>query len=144
MNDRVAVERWVAWVRFVGVAFAILEVAAFSPDVPEGYRPAQWSLTAAFGVGAVAIFWLARRVPRDWLVPLGLTALVFDGAVVCTYAMLYSYEYGVQTRWATMLVVVEAALRYGLAGGILVPLALIGFYWLNEWWRAREFGPPGF
>ena len=144
MIDRVAVERWVAWVRLGGAAFAILEVGVFSPHVPSGYRPAQWSLTAAFAVGAVVLFLLARAAPEPWFAPLGFSALVFDLAVVAVYAMLYSYEYGSQTRWALILVVVEASLRYGLVGGVVVPIVLIPFFWFNEYWRAHKFGPPHF
>ena len=47
MIDRLAVERWVAWVRLGGAAFALFEVGLLSPSVPAGYRPAQWSLTAS-------------------------------------------------------------------------------------------------
>jgi signal transduction histidine kinase len=144
MIDRLAVERWVAWVRLSGAAFAIFEVGLFSPGVRSGYRPAQWSLTAAFAVGAVVLFLLARAAPPGWLSMVGFTALVFDAAVVCVYAMLYSYEYGDQTRWALILPVVEAALRYGLPGGLAMPGALVPFLWFNEWWRADKFGPPGF
>ena len=144
MIDRVAVERWVAWVRLGGAAFALFEVALFSPGVPPGYRPAQWSLTAALAAGAAVLFVLARNAPRGWLPTIGLSALVFDTTVVAVFAMLYSYEYGDQTRWALVLVVVEAALRYGLAGGVVLPLAFIPFLWFNEWWRANKFGPPGF
>jgi signal transduction histidine kinase len=56
--------------------------------------------------------------------------------------MVYAYEYGDQTRWALILVAVEAALRFGLVGGVALPLLLIPYFWFNEWWRAREFGPP--
>jgi signal transduction histidine kinase len=144
MIDRVAVERWMAWVRLGGAVFALVEVGLFSPDVPSGYRPAQWSLTAAFAAGTVVLFLLSRAAPRSWLPTVGVTALVFDTAVVAVYAILYSYEYGNQTRWALILPIVEAALRYGLRGGTVVPLALVPFLWFNEWWRAHEFGPPGF
>src|SRR6185437_378905 len=115
-----------------------------SPDVAAGYRPAQWSLASAFAVGAVVLFVLAQKAPAGWLPTLGAAALVFDTAVVAVFAMLYSYEYGNETRWALILVVVEAALRYGLVGGVVVPLALIPFLWFNEWWRAHRFGPPAF
>src|SRR6185437_9346811 len=72
MIDRVAVERWVAWVRLGGAAFALFEVALFSPGVPPGYRPAQWSLTAALAAGAAVLFVLARNAPRGWLPTIGL------------------------------------------------------------------------
>jgi signal transduction histidine kinase len=141
MIDRFAVERWVASVRLGGLAFAVLMVAAFSEHVRPGYRPAEWALTGAFGVGAIALYAAAHRVTTRWLSTLGLVALAFDTAVIGTYAILYSYEYGNQTRWALVLVVVEAALRYGLVGGIALPLLLIPYWWFNEWWRSRFGGP---
>ena len=144
MINRLATERWIAWVRLGGVAFAILEVAEFSPGAPSGYRPVEWALTGAFAAGAALIFWLARTLPPRRLRALGFGALCFDTAVIAAYAFTYAYEYGNQTVWALILVVVEAALRYGLAGGVVVPLALIPYFCLNEWWRAREFGPPPF
>jgi K+-sensing histidine kinase KdpD len=71
-------------------------------------------------------------------------ALLFDTAVICGYALLYSFEYGNPTRWALIFVVVEAALRYGIRGGVLVPIALFPYFAFVEWWRDREFGPPEF
>jgi signal transduction histidine kinase len=137
-------ERWIAWVRLGGAAFALLEVALFSPHPRAEYRPAQWSLAAAFIAGALVIWVLARIGKPSWLGPLGLAALLFDTAVICAYGIVYSYEYGNQTRWALVLVVVEAGLRYALAGAVAMALALIPYYWFNEWYRAREFGPPSF
>jgi signal transduction histidine kinase len=140
--DRAAVEQWVATVRLGGVLFAVLMVGAFSEHVRPGYRPAQWALTAAFGVGAFALYGAARRVRAPRLPTLGFVALAFDIGVISTYALLYSYEYGNQTRWALVLVVVEAALRYGLLGGVVLPVLLIPYWWFNEWWRADHFGGP--
>ena len=143
MTRRLQMERWVSWVRLGGAVFALLEVAAFSPPALPGYRPAEWALTGAFLAGAVVLCVLAQRGEPSWSVALGLAALLFDAAVVCTYAIVYSYEYGNQTRWATILVVVEAALKYGLAGGIVTSLALVPYFWFNEWWRASHYDGPG-
>ena len=143
MTRRVQTERWIAWVRVFGALFALLEVAAFSPAARPGYRPAEWALTGAFLAGAAVLFVLAHRVRSSWATPLAFAALLFDAAVVCAYAILFTYEYGNQTRWATILVVVEAALKFGLAGGVAVPLLLIPYFWFNEWWRATHFAGPG-
>jgi signal transduction histidine kinase len=142
--DRPLMERWIAWIRLGGVLFAILEVAAFSPGRPPGYLAPEWALTGAFAAGAVALFVAAQRMRPSWFEPVGFAALLFDTAVIGAYGFLYAYEYGNQTRWALILVVVEGALRYGLAGGVAVPLALIPYFAINEWWRAHEWRPPGF
>jgi signal transduction histidine kinase len=142
--DRIAVERWLAWVRLGGVAFALVEVAFFSTDVPHGYRRLEWLLLAIFAVGAAALFVVSRRMEPRHALPVGLVALAFDTAVIGGFAFVYVYEYGNQTRWGLIFAVAEGALRYGLRGGVLVPLVLIPYFAANEWWRGREFGPPGF
>jgi signal transduction histidine kinase len=144
MSDRLAVERWIAGVRLAAAAFAIVEVAVLSPHPNASYRPAQWSVTAAFAVGAVALWLVARIAQPSWAGPLGLAALLFDAAVVGAYGIVFAYEYGSQTRWAMIFVVVEAALRYGLLGGALVPVLVIPYFAFTEWWRADRFGSPGF
>jgi signal transduction histidine kinase len=144
VTERLALERWVAWIRLGGAAFAILEVGLFSANPLPSYRPAQWSITGVFVAGSLTLGAVTRIAPDGWIPVLGLTALVFDTAAIGAYAIVFSYEYGNQTRWALIFAVVEGAMRYGRIGGVLLPLALIPYFWFNEWWRAREFGPPGF
>jgi signal transduction histidine kinase len=142
MTTRLAIERHIAWVRLAGAVFALLEVAFFSPSPRPSYRDAQWALTAAFIVGALAFLYVTHHAPPSWLTPIGFSALLFDAAVIGVYAIIFVYEYGNQTRWATIFLVVEAALRYGLRGGVAVAVLLIPYFWFNEWWRAKHFGPP--
>jgi signal transduction histidine kinase len=138
-----AIERWIAWVRLGGVAFAALEIGYFTKVFPEGYRARAWYITAAFGGGALLLFWLTNTGSERRLRALGYVAVAFDTLVICAYSWLFAYEYGNQTRFALIFVVVEAAIRYGLRGGATLPLVLIPFFWFVEWWRAREFHPPG-
>jgi signal transduction histidine kinase len=137
-------EVWLSWVRLAGVAFAMLEVGVFTPSSTPVDTAAAWALTGAFGAGAIVVFLLARRRRRTWEKPLGAAALVLDSAVLGAYALLYAGEFGAQTRWAMILAVVEAAVRYGLLGGVGMPVLLIGYFALNEWWRGHEYGPPRF
>jgi signal transduction histidine kinase len=136
-------ERWIAWVRLGAVVFAIVEVGLFTESFPEGYERMAWLLTAAFGVGAVLLF-LASDPERGPSRIFGALALAFDTAVVCGYALLFSYEYGSPTRWALIFPVVEAALRYGIRGGVILPILLLPELVFLEWWRADRFGPPDF
>ena len=136
------VELWIARVRIGAVLFGIVEVAFLSKGYPRGYETDAWITTAIFGAGALVLFAAARRFdPR----PVGVVALVFDACVIGAYALIYSYEYGSPTRWALIFVVVEAALRYGLFGALLLPIALFPFLVFAEWWRAHHFAVgPGF
>jgi signal transduction histidine kinase len=140
----VDVERWVAAVRLGGLVFAVFEVGLFSYDYPRGYEAAAWTITGLFAVGSVALFALARRGNPELAPLLSASALLFDALIVCAYSVVYSYEYGSPTRWALIVVIAEASLRYGLVGGLGLPLLLIPFFVFTEWWRAHHFGPPDF
>jgi hypothetical protein len=136
------IEVWIARVRLGAVAFVIVEVGLLSKDYPRGYETIAWLLTGVFGVGAVVLFWASKRMNVR---AVGAAAMVFDTCVIAALATLYSYEYGVPTRWALMFVVVEAALRYGLLGATFLPIALFPYLVFNEWWRVHHFNDgPGF
>ncbi|HZR96119.1 MAG TPA: ATP-binding protein [Gaiellaceae bacterium] len=143
LDRRRQIERWVARVRVGGVAFAVVEIAFLTKSFPDGYETAAWALTGAFAAGALVLFALARSAPAAYLPAVGFGALCFDTAVISAYAVVFSYEYGNQTRWALVFVVAEAALRYGLLGGVALPLALVPVWWFVERWRVDHFAPPG-
>ena len=144
MTGRRSIETWIAWVRLGGVLFAILEVGLFSSNFPPRYVSAAWVITGVFAVGAGALLVLARRCDDALLPFVGAVALVLDTFVIWSFGIVFTFEYGNQTRWATIFPLVEAALRYGLLGGVVLPLVAIGYFAFNEWWRARYFGPPAF
>ncbi len=134
-------ERWIAWIRVAAAAFGVLEVGIFTESFPAGYERLAWLLLAVFAVGSLAILALTRNEPPRGS---GLAALVLDTLVIGSFGILFSYEYGSQTRWALIFVVVEAALRYGIRGGIAMPVVLLPYLAFAEWWRADRFGPPDF
>jgi signal transduction histidine kinase len=141
LERRREIEVWIAWVRLGGVVFAFLEVDVFSPTLPSGYSPYAWTTTGVFAVGSAALWLLSRRA---YAPAVGLIALTFDACVIAAYATIYTYEYGSPTRWALILIVVEAALRYELLGGVVISALLLPFVIFDEWWRSHEFGGPHF
>jgi signal transduction histidine kinase len=144
VTNRRELERWISIVRLVGVVFACLEIGFLRKGVPAGYESAAWVLTAVFGLTSIALYTLTRNARDELLRIIGVGGLLFDAAAIGAYATIFSYEYGNQTRWAEIFAVAEAAIRYGLRGGVVIPVLLGGFFAFNEWWRAREFGPPRF
>jgi K+-sensing histidine kinase KdpD len=141
LDRRREIETWISWIRLGAIVFVVLEVGVFSTDYPAGYEPYAWAVTAVFSVGAVCLWALIRHAYAPWV---GLFALVFDTCAIGAYAVVYSYEYGTPARWALILVVVEAALRYGLVGGVALSIALLPYLLFVEWWRSYEFEGPGF
>jgi hypothetical protein len=107
---------WIAWIRLLAAPFALLEVAIERGNYPEGDERWAWAIGATFAAGAVALF-LAHRhqlAPRA----LGAGAVAFDTVVVSAYVVLYGFEPNSPVRQLLVLVVVEAALRYGPVGAL--------------------------
>ena len=144
MGEKRAVERWIARVRLGGFAFAFLQVVLLPDEFPNRrYELAVWITTAVLGVGAISFFWLIRRpLSGRALTVVGFAGLLFDTAVVSTFVLIYSFEVGTPVRQALMIPIAEAAVRYGLRGGIVLPLALTPVYAVFEQLRANELDSP--
>jgi signal transduction histidine kinase len=142
LERRQQIERWIAWVRLFAVPFAIVEVGVISSGYPSGYETWAWIITAVLGVGAVAFWFLARaelglRAQRI----LSFAALGLDAGVVAAYVVLYySYEPDSPVRQILFLPVAEAAVRYGVIGGAVLPFALAPFLAWGEALRADRYG----
>jgi signal transduction histidine kinase len=136
-------ERWIAWVRLAAVPFAIVEVGLLSTDYPPGYEGWAWAITGLLAVAAVGFFLLSRaeafaRAPRR----IGLLGLAVDTVIVAAFALVYQYEVGSPVNQLFFVLLVEAAVRYGIRGGLLMPLAIAPLLALAEWWRESRFDNP--
>ena len=90
------------------------------------YEVVAWLTTGALGVGALVFLWLSRRdLSVRELRVVGFTALVFDAAVVAAYVLVFSFDSGTPIRQAVFIPIVEAALRYGILGAVLLSLAYL-------------------
>jgi signal transduction histidine kinase len=138
-------ERWISLVRLIALPWAIAEVAFLSDYPSDGYRAAAWRTTVVLAIGSVAFFWIGRRGVAERLQPAFCFAgLLFDVAVIWAYALAFTFEPGTPIRDLLFFPVVEAALRYGLRGGLLMPAAQAPILVATEWWRSDRFAPPGF
>jgi signal transduction histidine kinase len=135
-------ERWTAWIRLAAVPWAVLEVGVRTDDYPSGYEAAAWTTTGGLAVGALVLFGLSRRpLAGRQLRRLGFVALAFDTAIVSAYVVVFTFETGTPTQSLIVIPVIEAALRYGLRGVILVPAAIAPLLVAAEWWRSDHFEP---
>ena len=134
-----------AWVRLFAVPFALLEVGVFKTDYPPGYAESAWLLTALFAVGALIFLWLAsgERRRATWR-RIGVAALAFDAAIVYGYVFAFTFEAGTPIRQLVFIPLIEAALRYGLRGGIGMAVLSAVLLSLAEWWREEKFAPHHF
>jgi len=134
-------EVWLARMRLAAAVVALLAVGVFARGYPDGYERAAWAAATILAGGAVALWILSRHTYSPYL---SAFALVFDTCAIGAFALIYSNQYGNPTRWALILVVVEAALRYGFIGGTVLSVLLFPYLVFLEHWRAEHFGPPGF
>jgi signal transduction histidine kinase len=135
-EQRVYAERWLAWVRVGAVPFVVFQAVIAGP-----YTASQatwiWTTTAVFALGALVLLAIARReLDREALERLGLAALIFDFAVVSAFILGLHYQATTPVRQVMILVLVEAAFRYGIRGGLALAAAsvpvLFGFEWLRD------------
>jgi signal transduction histidine kinase len=134
-------ERWIGWIRLAAVPFAILQVA-LAGGYPEGYERAAWLTTACFCLGTVVLFRMGRRdLNRRDQVRLGVLALAFDFAVVSVYVFVFSFQAESPVRQVLYLPLVEAALRYGIPGALVLAAASAPVVAVFEWLRERRLAP---
>ena len=135
-------EQGIAWARVVAVPFAVLEVGLLTGGYPPGHERWAWIATAVLALGAGGLLLLARRTwSRGGQRVLGLVALAFDAAIVLAFIVVFAFETGTATRQVAVVVVIEAALRFGIVGGLALALAFIPALAAVEWWRAERFAP---
>src|SRR5205823_13090353 len=94
----------------------------------------------ALAAGA-AVFWrLANRdiTPRG-LARVGFAALAFDTAITSSFVLALTFVRATPIRQVLILVLIEAAFRYGIAGGIGFVLANVPTLVVYEWLRSDYF-----
>lgn len=128
--ERVEVrDAWIVSARAAAALLAFAEVAVERGNYPPDHEALAWAAASVLAVGALTFI----RFPR-----LRAAALAFDWAVVSSFVAIYSFEPGTPVRQLLLLPVVETALRYGLRGGLLAPLASLPALGFFEWRQAVQ------
>jgi signal transduction histidine kinase len=132
-------ERWIAWIRLGGVAFAVFQVS-IGGRYPTGYEAWAWITTGLFGAGTLVLLWLARRTwSRRAQLTLAVSALAFDFAAVSAYVLIYSFERAGPIRQLLFLPLIEGAVRFGIPGAIALTLASVPVIAIFESLRESHF-----
>jgi len=146
LERRWQLERWIAVIRLIAVPWALVEVALVTDFSSENYETAAWVVTGLLAVGALVFLLVSRlAVPRRYQRTVCFAGLLFDTAVIWAYALVFTFDSGVPTIRALLFFpVLEAALRYGLVGGIAMPVVQVPMLVAIEWWRSDHFAPPDY
>ena len=138
-EQRLQAERWLAWVRVAAVPFAAFQ-AGITTDYPPGRAAWVWATTGALAVGAAVFYRLASLdlTPRR-LAQVGFAALAFDTAIVSSFVVSLTFVRATPIRQVLILVLIEAAFRYGIAGGLAFVAANVPTLVAYEWLRSDYF-----
>ncbi|HZT45249.1 MAG TPA: ATP-binding protein [Gaiellaceae bacterium] len=138
-EQRLRAERWLAWVRIGAVPFAVLQ-AAITSGYPPGRLAWTWATTGLLAAGATFFHWLVNReLTRRALARAGLAALAFDTAIVFSFVLALTFVRATPIRQLLILVLIEAAFRYGIAGGLGFVVANAPTLAAFEWLRSNHF-----
>jgi signal transduction histidine kinase len=137
--QRLRAERWLCWVRIGAVPFAAFQTAITGP-YPPGHEAWSWVTTGVLGAGAAVFYRLAGRdlSPRS-LARIGAAALAFDTVVVSSFVLDLNFQSSTPIRQVLILVLIEAAFRWGIAGGLGFVAANVPVLVAYEWLRHDYF-----
>jgi signal transduction histidine kinase len=114
-------ERWISIVRLAAFPFVLTAVLAATYP----HRWAAWAAvtTAAYALGAVLLFWLARSSKgNDHPFAQSLVAQIFDTAIVTSYVLVFSFERGTPVQQILYIDLAAACVRFAIPGGIILAL----------------------
>jgi len=116
---------WLLGLRALLVVVAIVDVAV--TDFPERYRWWAWGVVAFFGASTSLSAALARaKLDRVARVRARVLAIVLDSAAAIGFIAVFSYQSGEPYRALYLVPIAEAALRFGLIGGLISGPIMVG------------------
>src|SRR5438128_683157 len=138
-EQRLRGERWLCWVRIGAFPFAAFQTAITGP-YPPGHEAWSWVTTGVLGLGALFFYRLTSRdLSARALTRLGIGALAFDFAIVSSFVLNLYFQRATPIRQALILVLIEAAFRYGIVGGLGFVVANVPVLGAYEWLRSDYF-----
>jgi signal transduction histidine kinase len=128
-------------VRLGLVPLMLAKIVLDRDGFPPGYERAAWIVLAGHVVIALALLLLTlgRRVRPRYL---AAASVVADLAIATAYMFAFAWEPGQPLRALPFLVVLEGALFFRLAGGLLVAGATLPLLYALDVWRETEFDTP--
>src|SRR5205085_7758138 len=121
------------------VPFAVFQTA-ITNDYPSGRLAWTWAPTGVLGLGAALLWHLLRQEPAPRrLAQIGFAALAFDAVVFSSFVLSLTFVRATPIRQVLILVLIEAAFRYGIRGGFGFVAANTPTLIVYEWLRSDYF-----
>ncbi len=113
-------ERWISILRLIAFpfVFTIVAVAAYPPGAWETWA---WITTAAFGIGALWFYVLARsNLGARHAFQQSLAAQSFDTLIAVGYVMVFAFERGLPVQQILYIDLAAACVRFAIPGGLVL------------------------
>jgi signal transduction histidine kinase len=114
---------------FIGLRAALVVVAIVDVSVttfPAGYEPWAWAVTGFFAASTLLSAELARRqLDRAARQRARILAIALDSIAAIGFVAVFSYQPGEPYRALYLVPIAEAALRFGLLGGVLAGAVMV-------------------
>ena len=134
--------RNLAFVRVALVPLAVTKVVFDHGDYPsQGYERAAWAVVGGYAAVALLLVWLSFRW-RGRLRYLAALSVVTDFAITTALMFAFAWEPAQPLRALQFLVVLEAALFFRLAGGLIAGAVTFPILLVLDLWREAQFDIP--
>lgn len=141
--DQSRVERWLTWVRVIGVLFAVPAVLTTPYWPGRGEQVFVWAVTCFFVVGTVVVWLCNRRVgTRRGRARLSVATTMFDVAVVSGYVLGFAFEQPYVTWSLAVTLPIAGALRFGARGAVALAAAAIVLFVAQSLLRHQYVDQP--
>jgi signal transduction histidine kinase len=136
-------EQTMVFVRWLGVAFAVVQILGYEDPYPPGVERLALLLAAALGLANLVISVLSLRdLSLRAAGTLSVAALTIDVVVVSGFVWLYAFD-EVSALWAVLFILpLEGAIRFGLGGALWAWAVTTVIYTARELWGSQEYGYP--
>jgi signal transduction histidine kinase len=130
-------------VRWVGVAFACVQVATYYIPYPPGVVPWAVATVALLAAGNLAVWMALRRVGHLAAARrLQVASLLLDGLVVMGLVVVYTFDADT-AMWAVIYILpLEGALKFGLLGSVATMATATVAYTARELYGAAVYDNP--
>ena len=130
-------------VRWLAVAFAVVQTATYYRPFPPGVEAVAWASNLVFATAALllTITWLrSRRSGTTQSTAGGLVSLVVDGAFSLALCWIYAFDVETAIFAAMYIIALEGAFRFGMRGALLTTAGLTIGYVARDAWAASYYG----
>jgi signal transduction histidine kinase len=136
-------EQTMVFVRWLGVAFAVVQILGYEQPYPPGVEGQALFLAAALGVANLVVSVLSLRgLSLRGARALSVAVLTIDVLVVSGFVWLYAFD-ELSALWAVLFILpLEGAIRFGLRGALWAWAVATLIYTARELWGSREYGYP--